>query len=94
LRVRIQFAVFSLNHFEGADATSDVAPTLSVRRARLLQVKGFVPEDFVARKDVKKMDRFIQFAMAAPRFTTTQAAIQVTPRAQIVSRYSSSPHLL
>jgi 3-oxoacyl-[acyl-carrier-protein] synthase II len=43
------------------------------------EVKGFVPEDFVARKDVKKMGRFIQFAMAAARFATTQAAIQVTP---------------
>lgn len=43
------------------------------------EVKGFVAEDFVARKDVKKMGRFIQFAMAAARFATSQAAIQVTP---------------
>src|SRR5258708_5969951 len=43
------------------------------------EVKGFVPEDFIERKDVKKMGRFIQFAMAAARYATTQAAIQVTP---------------
>ena len=29
------------------------------------EVKGFAPENFVDRKDVKKMGRFIQFAMAA-----------------------------
>ncbi len=43
------------------------------------KVKGFVPEDFIERKDVKKMGRFIQFAMAAVRYATTQAAIHVTP---------------
>src|ERR1700730_9992007 len=43
------------------------------------EVKGFVPEDFIERKDVKKMGRFIQFAMAAARYATTQAAIHVTP---------------
>src|SRR6266446_8794480 len=43
------------------------------------EVKGFVPEEFVERKDVKKMGRFIQFAMAAARYATTQAALHVTP---------------
>ena len=43
------------------------------------EVKGFVPEDFVERRDVKKMGRFIQFAMAAAHYAMTQAAIQVTP---------------
>jgi 3-oxoacyl-[acyl-carrier-protein] synthase II len=43
------------------------------------EVKGFVPEDFIERKDVKKIGRFIQFAMAAARYATTQAAIHVTP---------------
>jgi len=43
------------------------------------EVKGFVAEDFVERKDVKKMGRFIQFAMAAAHYAMTQAAIQVTP---------------
>jgi 3-oxoacyl-(acyl-carrier-protein) synthase len=43
------------------------------------EVKGFVPEDFIERKDVKKMGRFIQFAMAAAHYAMTQAAIHVTP---------------
>lgn len=29
------------------------------------EVKGFEPENFMPRKDVRKMDRFIQYAMAA-----------------------------
>lgn len=29
------------------------------------EVKGFVPEDFIEAKEIKKMDRFIQFALAA-----------------------------
>src|SRR5258707_5617068 len=43
------------------------------------EVKGFVPEDFIERKDVKKMGRFIQFAMAAAHYAMSQAAIHVTP---------------
>ena len=43
------------------------------------EVKGFVPEDFVDRKDVKKMGRFIQFALAATDFAMRQAALTVTP---------------
>src|SRR3984893_10302132 len=43
------------------------------------EVKGFVPEDFIEQKDVKKMGRFIQFAMAAAHYAMTQAAIHVTP---------------
>jgi 3-oxoacyl-[acyl-carrier-protein] synthase II len=43
------------------------------------EVKGFVPEDFVDRKDVKKTGRFIQFALAAADFAMRQAALTVTP---------------
>lgn len=43
------------------------------------EVKGFNPEDFIERKDVKKMGRFIQFAMAATEFAVKQAALEVTP---------------
>src|SRR3989454_5003984 len=43
------------------------------------EVKGFVPEDFVDRKDVKKTGRFIQFALAASGFAMRQAALTVTP---------------
>jgi len=43
------------------------------------EVKGFQPEDWVPRKDVKKMDLFIQYAMAAAEIAMRDAAYQVTP---------------
>jgi hypothetical protein len=43
------------------------------------EVKSFVPENFVEKKDVKKMGRFIQFAMAASQFAMDQAALGITP---------------
>ena len=32
------------------------------------EVKNFSPEDFIERKEIKKMGRFIQFALAASEF--------------------------
>lgn len=43
------------------------------------EVKGFNPEDWVAKKDVKKMDLFIHYAMAASELAMRDAAFQVTP---------------
>jgi 3-oxoacyl-[acyl-carrier-protein] synthase II len=43
------------------------------------EVKGFDPLAWVERKDVKKMDRFIQFAIAAAEFALSDAAFKVTP---------------
>jgi beta-ketoacyl-acyl-carrier-protein synthase II len=43
------------------------------------EVKNFNPEDFIDRKDIKKMGRFIQFALAATDFAVKQAALEVTP---------------
>ena len=42
------------------------------------EVKDFVPEDYIERKEVKKMGRFIQFAMAAAEFAVKQAALDMT----------------
>jgi 3-oxoacyl-[acyl-carrier-protein] synthase II len=42
------------------------------------EVKDFVPEQFVDRKDVKKMGRFIQFALAATEFAVRQANLSIT----------------
>jgi 3-oxoacyl-[acyl-carrier-protein] synthase II len=42
-------------------------------------VKGFDPLRFIDRKDVKKMDIFIQFAVAASDFAMSDAGLQVTP---------------
>ncbi len=43
------------------------------------EVKDFRPEQFVDRKEVKKMGRFIQFAIAAADFATSMAGLKVTP---------------
>ena len=43
------------------------------------EVKGFDPLQFIAKKDVKKMDTFIQFAIAASTFAMQDARLTVTP---------------
>ncbi len=43
------------------------------------EVKGFDPLQFLDKKDVKKMDVFIQFALAAAQFAVDDARLQVTP---------------
>src|ERR671931_1617698 len=42
------------------------------------EVKGFDPLQFVDKKDVKKMDVFIQFALAAAQFAVDDARLCVT----------------
>jgi 3-oxoacyl-[acyl-carrier-protein] synthase II len=43
------------------------------------EVKGFDPLNFVEKKDVKKMGRFIQFAIAAAEFALQTSGFKVTP---------------
>src|SRR4029450_4899068 len=43
------------------------------------EVKGFDPLRFIEKKDVKKMDVFIQYAIAASQFAVDDAALVVTP---------------
>jgi 3-oxoacyl-[acyl-carrier-protein] synthase II len=43
------------------------------------EVKGFDPLQFFDRKDVKKMDVFIQFAVAAADFAVRDAHLEITP---------------
>lgn len=43
------------------------------------EVRGFNPEDFVERKEVKKMDLFIQYAMAAAKMAMDDACLPITP---------------
>lgn len=55
------------------------------------EVKGFDPLRYVDKKDVKKMGRFIQFAMAASEFAVKSAGLQVTPQdAEAVGVYIGS----
>jgi 3-oxoacyl-[acyl-carrier-protein] synthase II len=41
------------------------------------EVKGFIPEDFIERKEIKKMGRFIQFALAASEFAVAQTGLNL-----------------
>jgi 3-oxoacyl-[acyl-carrier-protein] synthase II len=43
------------------------------------EVKGFDPLQYFDKKDVKKMDVFIQFAVAAAEFAVKDANLEVTP---------------
>src|SRR5712671_5574171 len=43
------------------------------------EVKNFDPLRFIEKKDVKKMDVFIQYAIAAAQFAVDDAALVVTP---------------
>jgi 3-oxoacyl-[acyl-carrier-protein] synthase II len=43
------------------------------------EVKGFNPGDYVEKKEIKKMGRFIQFAIAASEFALEGAALKPNP---------------
>jgi 3-oxoacyl-[acyl-carrier-protein] synthase II len=43
------------------------------------EVKGFDPLAFIGKKDVKKMDVFIHYALAASEFAIVDSAIDITP---------------
>ena len=42
------------------------------------EIRDFRPEDFVERKEIKKMGRFIQFAIAASDFAMAMAGLKIT----------------
>ena len=58
-----------ITHFDASEFTARIAG----------EVKGFDPLQFVDKKDVKKMDVFIQYAIAAAEFARADAGLQVTP---------------
>src|SRR5436190_1574191 len=43
------------------------------------EVKNFDPLQFIEKKELKKMDIFIQFAMAASQFAIEDSGLQITP---------------
>jgi 3-oxoacyl-[acyl-carrier-protein] synthase II len=57
-----------ITHFDAAEFNSQIAG----------EVKGFDPLQFVSKKDVKKMDVFIQYAIAASQFAMDDAGVSVT----------------
>jgi 3-oxoacyl-[acyl-carrier-protein] synthase II len=57
-----------ITHFDASQFSARIAG----------EVQGFDPLQFVDKKDVKKMDVFIQFALAAAQFAVDDARLQVT----------------
>jgi 3-oxoacyl-[acyl-carrier-protein] synthase II len=43
------------------------------------EVKSFDPNEYIDRKEIKKMGRFIQFGIAAAEFALVQSGLKVTP---------------
>ncbi len=43
------------------------------------EVKGFVPENFIDKKEIKRMDIFIQYAMAAAVMAMEDSGLKITP---------------
>ncbi len=64
-----------ITRFDASDYTSRIAG----------EVKGFRAEDYVARKDIKKMDTFIQFAIAASTMAIEDAGIEITEESALTT---------
>src|SRR5579871_2750905 len=41
------------------------------------EIKEFNPEDYMERKEAKKMDRFVQFAVAASRMAVEDSGLKI-----------------
>ncbi|WP_268753391.1 beta-ketoacyl synthase N-terminal-like domain-containing protein, partial [Ferroacidibacillus organovorans] len=41
-------------------------------------ISDFVPEDYIDRKEARRMDRFVQFAVAAAKMAMDQAGLVIT----------------
>jgi 3-oxoacyl-[acyl-carrier-protein] synthase II len=61
-----------ISHIEAFDAT-----LFNCRIAG--EVKSFDPNQYIDRKEIKKMGRFIQFGIAAAEFALAQSGLKVTP---------------
>ncbi len=43
------------------------------------EVRDFVPEDWIERREIKKMDPFIQYAVAAAQMAMDQSGLKIPP---------------
>jgi 3-oxoacyl-[acyl-carrier-protein] synthase II len=64
-----QCGIDTITHFDPAGFSARIAG----------EVKGFDPLQFLDKKDVKKSDVFIQFALGAATFAVEDARLEVTP---------------
>ncbi len=52
------------------------------------EVKGFNPEDYIARKEIKKMDTFIQYVLGATQIAMEDAGLDV-PDKEVAHRWGA-----
>ncbi len=52
------------------------------------EVKGFNPEDYIERKEIKKMDTFIQYVLAATQMAMEHAGLK-QPDKEVAHRYGA-----
>ncbi len=64
-----QSGIGPITHFDASQFSARIAG----------EVKAFDPLQFMGRKDVKKVDVFIQYALAASQFAVEDARLEVTP---------------
>ncbi len=43
------------------------------------EVKGFIPENYIEKKEIKKMDLFIQYALGAAKEAVEDSQLEITP---------------
>lgn len=76
-----QSGVGPITQFDASDFTTKIAA----------EVRGFDPLEFIDKREVKKVGRFIQFAIAASDFAMKMSGLQVTPEnAEMVGVYIGS----
>lgn len=72
-----QSGIGTITHFDASNFSAQIAG----------EVKGFDPLLFIEKKDVKKMDVFIQYAIAASQFAMDDSGLKITdecgPRAGV-----------
>ena len=64
-----QGGIGPITRFDAGDYSSRIAA----------EVKDFDPLDFISKKDVKKVDVFIQFALGAAQFAMDDASLSIKP---------------
>jgi 3-oxoacyl-[acyl-carrier-protein] synthase II len=64
-----QSGIAPITHFDTTDFTVTIAG----------EVKGFDPQTWIDKKEIKKMDPFIQFAVAASHFAMESSRLKITP---------------
>lgn len=57
-----------ITYFDSSDFPTQIAG----------EVEGFNPEDYIESKEIKKMDRFIQFAIAATKMAIDDSGLKIT----------------